>query len=202
MATSARKHTVPAAGETPRRQAINDLAASINDIVPVQNQTARAQLLADVVAAGHVWPRPLYVDRADAGPRGIIERTIDGTTWEALAGVTAPALLPLVASDWSHRDGRGVQWYQDGPDIVIQGSFVSRNAGVTSTSLFAVGTLPPEARPGRVESSVGMAVDGTILGLVEIYPNGEVVAKIATPTANLPAGQFNFVINTRYRRAT
>ena len=202
----ARGHDVPGELEAPDYRDTNRLSASINDFVPVPNVTARAQLVADLAAQTPTYvpstTRPLYVHRTDAGPRGLLEKTIDGTTWEAIAGVTAPAPLPLVASDWSHRDGRGVQWYQDGPDIVIQGSFVSRSAGVTSTSLFAVGTMPPEARPGRVESSVGMAVDGTILGLVEIYPTGEVVAKIATPTANLPAGQFNFVINTRYRRAT
>jgi hypothetical protein len=81
MAVSARKHIVPAAAETSRRQAINDLAASVNDIIPVANATERAQLVADVVAAGHVWPRPLYVDRADAPAGAKLERTTDGTTW-------------------------------------------------------------------------------------------------------------------------
>ena len=88
MATNARKHVVPAPGETPRRQVINDLAGSINDPVPVANATARAQLVADLAAQTPPYvpspARPLYVHRTDGGPRGALERTTDGTAWESL----------------------------------------------------------------------------------------------------------------------
>lgn len=53
MGTDARKHTVPLAGETPRRQAFNDLSLSINDIVPIANATARAQLVTDIGGAAY-----------------------------------------------------------------------------------------------------------------------------------------------------
>ncbi|WP_353707598.1 hypothetical protein ABRQ22_17205 [Cellulosimicrobium sp. ES-005] len=64
MATSARKHTVPAPLETPRRQAINDALASVNDIVPVANATERAQLLVDLGWTPSA-SRPLLIWRTD-----------------------------------------------------------------------------------------------------------------------------------------
>lgn len=83
MATSPRKHTVPAEGETPRFEAFNELGASVNDIVPVANVTARAQLVSDLVAEGNgpTTARPLFVARGDANPGARIESTTDGTTW-------------------------------------------------------------------------------------------------------------------------
>ena len=79
MGTSPRTHTIPLAGETPRRQAIIDGFASVNDIVPVANTTARAQVLADLTAAGQAptAARPLYVMQTDT--REVWEH--NGTTW-------------------------------------------------------------------------------------------------------------------------
>lgn len=51
MGTDVRKHTVPLAGEQPRRQAINDLSRSINDVIPIANATERAQLVTDLGGA-------------------------------------------------------------------------------------------------------------------------------------------------------
>ena len=48
MGTNARKHTVPLAGDQPRRQTFDDLSMSINDVIPVANATERAQLVADL----------------------------------------------------------------------------------------------------------------------------------------------------------
>lgn len=79
-----RGHDVPGEQEPPDYRDTNRLSNSINDVIRVANITARAQLVADVVAAGHVWPRPLYVHRDDGGPSGALERTIDGTTWTSL----------------------------------------------------------------------------------------------------------------------
>jgi len=84
MAVSARKHTVPAEGETPRFEAINELGASINDIVPVANTTERAQLLADLGWAPSA-ARPLYVHRADTS--AALEYTTDGTNWRPVGGI-------------------------------------------------------------------------------------------------------------------
>ena len=88
MATDKRKHLAPAAGETPKRQSINDLSHSINDIVPVANTTERAQLVADLTALGTQFApsatKPLYVHRQDAGTGRNLEVTIDGTTWRTV----------------------------------------------------------------------------------------------------------------------
>lgn len=87
MATSPRKHVVPAPGETPRRQVINDLAASINDFVPVANVTERAQLVADLTAldVGPSLARPLYVHRADA-PDGFELEVDEGSGFYSVSG--------------------------------------------------------------------------------------------------------------------
>lgn len=74
MVADARGHNVPAAGDTPRRQTLLDLALSINDFVSVANTTDRAQKLADIGASA---ARPLLVYRQDVGR---FEWTIGGTT--------------------------------------------------------------------------------------------------------------------------
>lgn len=98
MATSPRKHTVPAPGETPRRQSINDLAASINDVVPVANPTERAQLLADLAASTPPYvpslARPLTIWRQDT-------RTVekhDGTGWFDYSGIIRSRDVTITAS--------------------------------------------------------------------------------------------------------
>src|SRR5690606_33152768 len=75
----ARKHTAPHNDDTPRRQAINDLSLTVNDIVPVANTTERAQVVADLAAAGFPTGsgRPLYVHRMDA-PAGSRLEVNDG----------------------------------------------------------------------------------------------------------------------------
>jgi hypothetical protein len=125
MVVDARKHTVPpGTGVPPARQALLDLSLSLHDVVPVANATERAQLVADLTAAG-VGPaadRPLYVHRTDAPAGGELERTVDGQAWQSiLAGVgqavfatgngggnlgtgwavsSAPATLDLTAGRW------------------------------------------------------------------------------------------------------
>lgn len=90
MATSPRKHVVPAPGETPRRAFANDLAASINDIVSVANATERAQLLADLAAQTPPYvpssARPLYTHRADAPAPNRLEYT-EGSGFRPVAPV-------------------------------------------------------------------------------------------------------------------
>lgn len=88
MATDIRRHTAPAGNETPRRQAINDLSLTVNDIVYVANATDRAQFVAGLTTAG-VGPsasRPIYVHRGDATPGWELEFTTNGTTWNKVRG--------------------------------------------------------------------------------------------------------------------
>ncbi len=85
MATSPRNHVVPAALETPRRQAINDLAASINDFVVVTNVTDRAQKASDLSPS---TTRPLVVWRQDARAGFELEVTTNGSTWRSVNQVS------------------------------------------------------------------------------------------------------------------
>lgn len=82
MATNARGQTV-LDGTPVTRASIQGLLLQANDIRPVANVTARAQLVADLTAAGlsPTPARPLYVDRADAYIHQRLESTVDGTTW-------------------------------------------------------------------------------------------------------------------------
>jgi len=113
MATNARGHTVPSAGETPSRAAIFQSLMTVNDIVPVANATARAQKLLDL---GSSAARPLIVRQSDTG----VYWEHDGTAWRALGGGgTAPrvvarngdggampsGVVPLIQS-WVTQDAR------------------------------------------------------------------------------------------------
>ena len=79
MATSVREHIVPAEGETPKWEAVRDGIESVNDIVPVANATARAQLLTDLTGLGQAptAARPLYVRQGDTGDYWLH----DGSAW-------------------------------------------------------------------------------------------------------------------------
>lgn len=82
-----RKHEAFGPLEEPSRAALNALSLSMHDPVPVANATERAQLVADLTAAGFAptASRPLYVHRVDAGPMRELERTIDGgASWQTL----------------------------------------------------------------------------------------------------------------------
>lgn len=130
MATDIRRHTAPAAGETPRRQSINDLSLTVNDIVYVANTTARAQLVAGLNTAG-VGPsttRPIYVHRGDATAGKELEYTTDGTTWTSVAAPLAIGRLERsvglnvptaawTAVGWSTSDVTGIGW--DSPNLVV-----------------------------------------------------------------------------------
>lgn len=199
MATNARKHTVPAAGETPRRQVINDLAASINDIVPVPNVTARAQLVADVVAAGHVWPRPLYVDRTDGGPRGLLEKTIDGIRWEGVAGIGSP-VAPTLNSIWVTDPEDPLQLYQDGAHMVLSGGIRNAGSGSIGTPEAPLGSIPSATAPAtRKIVSATFGGDGPWSAAnVVVYPNGDLRFNLSRTTASIGAGAFVLAVQARW----
>lgn len=78
-----RKHEAFGPLEEPSRAALNALSLSTHDAVPVANATERAQLVADLTAAGFgpSPARPLRVYREDGPTVGRVEYTTDGTTW-------------------------------------------------------------------------------------------------------------------------
>lgn len=104
MATDVRKHTVPAAGDAPRRQAILDLGLSIRDVIPVANTTARSQLISALSAAGQPpsVTNPVFVYRADAGDGVEIEYTINGSAWKTIRAVSDTGWVSVtVAPGWT-----------------------------------------------------------------------------------------------------
>lgn len=87
MATSVRKHTVPAGTETPSRAAILNGFLSVNDIVPVANTTERSSAATSI---GPTASRPLFVYRADAPVGQEIEVTENGTAWRTVMSYSGP----------------------------------------------------------------------------------------------------------------
>lgn len=104
MAADARGHTVPTGEQPPRRQDLLDLSLSVRDVVYVPNATARAQLVADLAAAGRgpSTSNPVYVHRGDAGDGMHLEYSMDGTSfWSVMAADTAWATLPVTLTGWT-----------------------------------------------------------------------------------------------------
>jgi len=206
MATSARKHTVPAALETPRRAAINDLAASINDIVPVANVTARAQLLADLAAMTPPYvpsaSRPLVIARADAPAGAEFEYTVgelDGssnTVWRNFAGETTSNITSF-GTGWgaTNTQEHRPRVRRQGNQVVLFGS-VSRSG--TSGASSNILTLPPAFQPpsagtrfvgsttiqagsGGTSGTLQLILVGGVLQIVSNYGSGSIGSGAVIP---------------------
>lgn len=141
MGTDIRKHTAPLAGETPSRQVINDLSLTVNDVIPIANTTARAQLVADLTAAGFTpsQTKPLYVHRADAGTGQELEVTTDGTTWRT---ISAPVWTTYTATLTGLTLGSGgsasTQWRREGDLIRVRYHFVLGSSAGMSQPRFSL----------------------------------------------------------------
>ena len=165
MATSARKHTVPAPLETPRRQAINDALASVNDIVPVANVTERAQLLADLGWTPSA-ARPLVISRGDAPSGAQFEYTVGETSgstilWRTLAGESS-ANITAFGPGWSAASGAGhtPRVFRSGNIVLLQGAVVLGTGG----SMTDILTVPAPFQPANANT--------TFIGSVAINSNG------------------------------
>ncbi|MFD6163700.1 hypothetical protein ACFWFR_00810 [Oerskovia sp. NPDC060287] len=203
MATSPRRHTVPAAGETPRRQSLNDLAGSINDPVPVPNVTARAQLVADLAAQNPPYipstTRPLYVHRTDAGPRGLLEKTNNGTAWEGVAGIGTPA-APTLNSIWVTDPEDPLTLYQDGAHMVLSGGIRNAGSGSIGTPEAPLGSIPATAAPAtRKIFAATFGGDGPWSAAnVVVYGNGDLRFNISRATATMAPGAFILAVHARW----
>lgn len=154
-----RKHTAPAAAEVPRRQALNDLSMSINDVVPVANATERAQLVTDLTAAGYgpTAARPLFVYQADQPVWTATKVTRDGTNWKSvLAGRLSAHTARTVAGAIPNNSITGLVW--DAVTLVPTG--VAADTGGIAIAGGETFTVPVA---GRYLVSVRMswAVNGT-----------------------------------------
>lgn len=154
MATDARGHTAPAAGETPRRQVINDLSLSINDPIVVANATARAakivELAALVPAITPSSSRPIFFFRSDALAGCELEYTTDGTTFRTVpAGGSGPwsTYTPtLTAVTTSPTLGSGAvqlgKYVQVGRTVDVQFNITFGSSGAAAGSGVYLVSLP------------------------------------------------------------
>ena len=193
MATDARKHTAPAAGETPRRQALNDLSLSIRDVIPVANTTARAQLITDLTNAG-VGPsitNPVFVYRADA-PLGFrTEITEDGTNWRPHGGALrhaemtgpTPTFTVANATIW----GLGAQTLDTAASIDAPGAISGESFAVNVTGLYAVSVWVMYSSLFSGRSLVEVRVGG--VSVMRNPHTGDEYGSVAIPSLRLTAGQ-------------
>lgn len=204
MATSARKHTVPAGGETPKREVINDALASVNDIVPVANTTERAQLVADLVAdgAGPTTARPLYVYRGDAPSLSTIEKTTDGTNWVSLAEQGTPAALSGYFAGWAnYGDAQfgAPTLSQVGHRVTLMPGLVGRTAAASVTAdtefgLCPAGTVPVGQRPSVIRMGYSLLISGSNeVGItLRVKPDGSIMY-VALAAISLGTNNTNFM---------
>jgi len=91
MANNARKHQIPAGGDTSvsRATIFETFGNSIRDVVPVANVTERALLVSALASAGFAPSpsNPLVVYRADARGLHRLEYTADGAVWVSASGL-------------------------------------------------------------------------------------------------------------------
>lgn len=153
MGTDIRKHTAPLAGETPSRQVINDLSLTVNDVIPIANTTARAQLVVDLTAAGFTpsQTKPLYVHRADAGAGLELEVSTDGTTWRTIASSVWTAYTPTVSGVSLGSGTVTATWRREGglirvrPKLVWGGGASGSSPKITLPVTSATPTAPFQA---------------------------------------------------------
>jgi hypothetical protein len=144
MAIDARKHVAPAAGETPRRQVINDLSLSVRDPIPVANTTERAQLVTALTAVGQApsATNPLFVYRADAPAGARLEMTQDGTTWQIsgrpiVHGPTAlVGAVPAGATAWGYENAQSVNGHASGKSAITWPAFPNAIVNVQVSMLY------------------------------------------------------------------
>lgn len=159
MATNTRKKVVPAGGETPKREAINKLADSILDPVPVANWTEVDQLVADLTAEGDPPSptRPLFVYNAElpAGAR-LIYSDDGGTSWSLADDIVT---YTTGTTTWK-TEGLPLGVSRRGGTVVLSGR-VSRSGGTgVVVGTIPVGFRPPFEVPGFVQSKNSGNADG------------------------------------------
>lgn len=164
MATSDRKHTVPAATDTPSRASLLAAFASINDVVPVADVTERSTA---ATAIAPTASRPLFVWRADAAVGKEIEVTEDGTTWRVVQShAPNPPAVELTGSGLQ-AVGTGV-WSN-----VLWPTEVSDLRGMHSTATNTHSVNVPETRWYTITASIYWDSDATGRRGVRINRNSD-----------------------------
>ena len=192
MATDVRGHTAPAAGETPRRQVLNDLSLSINDVVMAANPTARAQALTDIGAS---TARALFVWQSDTEELWVH----NGARWRLLAGAgrsivgagnggvgtteqqVSGSVLTLPAGRWEITATGWVEWACDSPPTYILRLRVSSAAVDTTRVQTGLSGLVPFTLHALADLSGSSNIDltaqlATAVGGVRLVQGVSIVA--------------------------
>lgn len=177
MATDARGHTVPGAGDAPARAALTDLSLSIRDVAYVADSTGRATLVSDLATAGKTVSasNPLYVHRADATTGRNLEVTVDGSTWNTIdartAVLTTTGIL-TAATGWSITTQAGVirggvvflrtEFTRTGADITVSSAGNIANVNIAT---IASGWRPSSSfNAGMSSTGTGVVASGDVNG--------------------------------------
>ena len=115
---------------------LRKMMESATTIVPVTNVTARAALVAGLVAAGRppTSADPVFVRRADAPIGSELEVTADGTTWRVYDTRASTRQWTTVtpAAGWAaHPDLGPLQVTRDGDWISAQGGLARSGGGLS-----------------------------------------------------------------------
>jgi len=164
MVTNARGQKIIAGtGEPVTRARINALLDEVYDIRPVATLTARAQLVAALTTAG-LGPspaRPLYVDREDA-PAGMrLERTYNGTSWDAVPTMGSVP-IPMIGI-WSASKLVATNL---GSQLLVTGTVATTGGTVPAGASTNVGVVPGDWRPSELKHAT---LSGQILGAGLVY---------------------------------
>lgn len=184
-------HAVPAGSEPLARRSFLDLSSSINAPQVVANETERAQRVSELVAAGHVWPRPMYVDRANAPVGARLEVTYDGSTFRSVArGVDTGWVAALGLSGWAgtpelRRVGGMVHtagtWQRTGGNVSVP--FNGPGLGTLPSGIPAPRQSLWVAAPNNVDVRIGIVIgtDGGMFlragyGTAPVFPTDYVIS--------------------------
>lgn len=157
--TDAFQHVVPSAtGEAPARAAFDRFSASIRDIKYVANTTARATLIANLVAAakGPSTSNPVFVWRGDATSGRELEYTVDGTNWKAYRPAAAWATYAPTLSGFAGTVNKA-RWIDEDGMVTVQLA-ITLTAAPTGTMRVS---LPVTAAGTNLTAPVGLATGHT-----------------------------------------
>lgn len=171
-----RREIPPEHGVTPDwRAMIENFSASVGAIVTVTNDTDKAQLVSDMVAAGHApsASRPLYVHRQDAANGLLLEYTTDGSTWTPVGGVTE-VTITWQANRYTPAGFAKPKLFAHGNKRTLAPGAIGSSIAFTQGNL-ALGTIPAGHRPAEaVRAAASSASSGVADPMIEVNPAGAI----------------------------
>jgi len=135
MAIDARNHIVPTGGSAVDIEAIvKALSLSVNDIVHVADNTARATLVSDLAVAGYTVnaDNPLYVHNKGQAAGKQLQSTVDGSTWNTHVATSDTGWFTPAGSPGGWNSSNSVR---------VKDGWATINVNLTAASIRAAGTI-------------------------------------------------------------